>query len=170
SREGNQINGGNGSRMARRPLPASVIPDVPTAISPGERPALVLAGSRPPTMGYVAVGELRRPAPEPGQSPVSRCPVNAGGIPAEWVEVTAATPEQPTLILFPEVDSSLAAPLAIATGARVLQVGSRRRHERPTVDDGTTVWDWLLREGCDVTTTAFITSSAAWTRAGHVIR
>lgn len=86
----------------------------------------------------------------------SRWPVNAGGVPAEWVEVAAARIGQPTLVCFsgPLADAAqIATNLAIRTGARVLNVGSC------SIDDGVTAWAWLLREGCDTATTTFVGTS-----------
>ena len=105
---------------------------------------------------------------------VSCCSVDAHGVPAEWIEATAATDGQPTIVSFRDpgepADSaspapSLAAKLAIATGARVLEVGFRRP---AAVDDGIRTWLWLLGEGCDASTTAFIGFSHKGARACRV--
>ena len=100
---------------------------------------------------------------------VSRCPVDASGVPAVWVERVAASPGQPTLVHFaasPDAsgigsEARLVGALASATGARVLSVGRRPGPSRPgaEIDDGVATWAWLLGEGCDPTTTAFVTTA-----------
>ena len=111
---------------------------------------------------------------------VHRCPVDAGGVPAEWIEATAATAGQPTLVCFAGPDlprearvgtRPLAARLALATGARVLHVGCRvpSRPSRAVIEDVVAAWRWLLGEGCDVRTTAFIAPSADGARALDVL-
>ena len=98
--------------------------------------------------------------------PPSRSMVDAGGVPAEWIEVTAATVGQPTLVCFPGPESDgfdLATRLAMRTGARVLTVGGA------SVEDGVTAWRWLLHEGCDTATTSFVGTSAGSVLAFDVL-
>ena len=113
--------------------------------------------------------------------PVSRCAVDADGVSAEWVEATVAKSDQPTLVYFsplphcknyPAEARPVAADLAIATGARVLTVGfhvGRSRGDFSAVEDGLTVWRWLLGEGCDSHTTAFIAGPVKGARAVAVL-
>jgi len=99
--------------------------------------------------------------------PVSRCRVDAGGVPAEWGRGHGGNPSiQATLVCCRTGPGGhgrvgirpLTARLALATGARLLQVGCRftippvsgRRRGRGRA------WRWLLGEGCEVRTTAFI--------------
>ncbi|HYH49333.1 MAG TPA: hypothetical protein VEG38_07270 [Acidimicrobiia bacterium] len=98
--------------------------------------------------------------------PPSRCPVDADGVPAEWIEVTAATVRQPTLVCFPGPGSDgvdLATRLAANTGARVLTVSGA------SVEDGIAAWRWLLREGCDTRTTTFVGTPAGSVLAFDVL-
>lgn len=113
----------------------------------------------------------------PSSRQVSRCPVDAGGVPAEWIEAAVATDGQPTLVYFPGPGDAaaaaaalLAARLAISTGARVLVVGCRptSRSRRAVAEDGAAAWRWLLGEGCDLSTTAFVTSLGDDARAVDV--
>jgi hypothetical protein len=82
--------------------------------------------------------------------------VDAYGVRAEWVEAVAATPGQPTIVLFYDPSAShhervrmVAGELAVRTGARVLTV------ECMTAWDGLTAYAWLLGEGLDSETTSF---------------
>lgn len=96
----------------------------------------------------------------------SYCPVSAGGVAAEWVECCIATDGQPTLVLFLgtghgagalERGRSAATALALTTGGRVLVVACRPGSDsdhRAAVASGLTAYEWLLGEGCDLTTTA----------------
>jgi len=96
----------------------------------------------------------------------SPCPVNAGGVAAEWIEVVAATVGQPTLVCFPGPETDrmgLATGLALRTGARVLVVGGS------SVEDGMTAWTWLLHEGCDAERTTFVGTTAGSVRAFDVL-
>src|SRR4051812_28211255 len=105
-----------------------------------------------------------------------RCDVDAGGVAAEWIEATAASPGQATLVWFAEpardrhvgaASRHRAAHLAFATGARVLLVGgpAPRTPHRLAVEDGVAAWSWLLGEGCDSRVTAFVSSRAGCARA-----
>lgn len=96
----------------------------------------------------------------------SRWAVNAGGVPAEWIEVRAATVGQQTLVCFPgpEADGMrMATDLALRTGARVLVVPGS------SVADGVAAWAWLLGEGCDTASTAFVGTTAGSVRAFDVL-
>ena len=115
-------------------------------------------------------------------APVSHCRVDASGVPAEWVEATVATAGQPTLVYFHghgsgrdalTVGRRLAANLALATGARVFSVGCRLAREQSqaaAIEDGVAAYVWLLGEGCDLDTTAFISDFSSGARAVGVLR
>lgn len=86
--------------------------------------------------------------------------VDADGVRAEWVEAVAATPDQPTIILFYDPSARntervrlVAGKLAISTGARVLTV------ECTTAEEGVRAYAWVLGEGLDPDTTSFIGES-----------
>lgn len=112
--------------------------------------------------------ELARQARRRQRVRVTHWCVDAGGVPAEWDEVTAATSGQPTLIYFyvlgdgkcsRQRNRQLAATLALSTGARVLSVGCRVTIEDPlstAIEDAVNAYRWLLGEGCELDTTAFI--------------
>jgi len=108
------------------------------------------------------------PATIPTTSPsvgVSPCPVNANGVPAEWVECTVATESQTTIVYLVGAADGLesarrsAEDLAIATGARVLTVacsGSSDGSFDKAVMAGLVAWTWLLTEGCAPDRTTFV--------------
>ena len=92
--------------------------------------------------------------------------VEAGGAPAKWIEATVATSNQSTALCFvgdrPGTVSwrlalASAAQLAVATGARVLVVGTLHApvQRLECLQDGLAAYRWLLGEGVDLTTTAF---------------
>ena len=105
-------------------------------------------------------------ARSPGFS-VSYCQVDAAGVPAEWVEATAAREGQPTIVYFLSAsccvgaldDSRLSAgELARATGARVLTVACLPEGEgidAAAVERGIAAYAWLIGEGCNLDLTAF---------------
>lgn len=106
--------------------------------------------------------------------------VDADGVPAEWVEVTTATPDQWTFVCFcggPDPSSAIeggwaaAAEIALATGARVLVVGCRStsRGVSSAVEDGLSAYRWLLGEGCETALTAFVTLAEIDTVAPAVL-
>ena len=116
-----------------------------------------------------------------GAGPRARrpCSVDAGGVPAQWVETTVATPGQATFVMFVAdfdeviVCRQLAWSLATTIGARVFVVGCRTSPshcERDMVDDGVTAYAWLLNEGLDLATTTFVTSSVEATLARAVLQ
>lgn len=78
----------------------------------------------------------------------------------------AARVGQLTLLCFPGPDTEavgIATGLALRTGARVLNLGSC------SVDEGVTAWAWLLHEGCDTATTAFVGTTGGSVRAFDVL-
>ena len=94
---------------------------------------------------------------------VSHSPIDAGGVTAEWVEATAATVGQPTIIFFTSAldaeTHGLTGDLAVTTGARVLAVACRHETNGSLAmagEQGAAAYAWLLNEGLDLTTTAFI--------------
>jgi hypothetical protein len=96
----------------------------------------------------------------------SRVPVDAGGVPAEWVEVAPACPGQQTLVCFPGPESdgaAIATMLALRSSARVLLVPGL------SVEGGVMAWAWLLHEGCDTATTGFVGTTAGSVRAFDVL-
>jgi hypothetical protein len=110
---------------------------------------------------------------------VTVCPVDAGGVAAEWVEATVATPGQTTFVCFAGADSgdgALAAnrwwaeELAASTGARVLSVGCRSESSRPylAVEDALTAWTWLLGEGVALSNATFFDGAGVEDLAGAV--
>lgn len=128
------------------------------------------AAARPVKMAFVSAlpGNRYGRLLERSTPSVSYCRVDAAGVPAEWVEVTTATPDQMTVLYFrvgpapsTAVDAArpVAAELAKATGGRVLSVGCRGESLPPSssaVDDGLAAFAWLLGEGCDPALTVFV--------------
>lgn len=112
---------------------------------------------------------------------VSICRVDAGGIPAEWVESTVATAGQATFVHFSEGGSGdeglriargTVRALTLATGARVFSVGCRlgpAHRQEAAVEDGLTAYAWLLEEGLDLQTSAFIAGETPRSVAGGVL-
>jgi phosphinothricin tripeptide acetyl hydrolase len=99
-------------------------------------------------------------------------PVDAGGVPAEWVEPDGAGPGAPVVLYLHgggyfmgslNTIRPLAANLAVAARARVLTVGYRLAPEHPfpaAVDDAVAAWRWLLDGGVDPAAVAFGGDSA----------
>src|SRR5262249_38606865 len=97
--------------------------------------------------------ELTSGAPLPDG--VRATPVDAGGVPAEWVGAPGATDAAPLLYLHGggytigslRTHRALVGRLAAATGARALSVDYRLGPEHPfpaAVDDAVTAYRWLL--------------------------
>ena len=103
---------------------------------------------------------------------VTHCGVNAGGIPAEWVEADVATEGQFTLIYLIaggpeslEKGRRTSAAVAAATGARVLTIACSSPETgmdggHSAVQRGVAAYAWLLGEGCDLDRTAVTDDSA----------
>jgi monoterpene epsilon-lactone hydrolase len=100
--------------------------------------------------------ELTATAPTPEGVRVT--PVDAGGVPAEWVEPTEASPRGTILYLHGggytigsvRTHRGLVSRLALATGARGLTLDYRLGPEHPfpgAVDDATAAYRWLVRGG-----------------------
>ena len=94
----------------------------------------------------------------PVASDVALEPVDAGGVPAQWVTAPGATPER--IILYLHGDGyvvgsvrshcELASRLSTAAAARVLLIGYRLAPEHPhpaAVEDATAAYRWLLARG-----------------------
>lgn len=133
------------------------------------------------TFGLIAVEPPTSAHPGLCPPPVSRYPVDAAGVAVEWIEAEPATPGQATLVCFAGPHRNgvglaairpLATRLAIATEARVLSVGCRPLAGpcRASVESGVAAWVWLLGEGCDLSTTAFVSTPAGRARAVDVLR
>jgi monoterpene epsilon-lactone hydrolase len=94
----------------------------------------------------------------PVSSDVALEPVDAGGVPAEWVSAPGATPERIILYLHGggyvvgsiRSHCELAARLSTAAAARALLIGYRLAPEHPhpaAVEDATAAYRWLLTRG-----------------------
>lgn len=93
-------------------------------------------------------------------SPDAKCtPVEAGGVPAEWVDVPGAEPRRTVLYLHGggyvigsiRTHRDLAQRIARAARARVLLIDYRLAPEHPhpaAVDDATAAYRWMLSQGC----------------------
>lgn len=98
--------------------------------------------------------------------------VDAGGVPAEWVDPPGVDAAAPTLLYFHgggygmgslSTIRALVSQLAVATSARVLSVGYRLAPEHPwpaAVDDAVAAFGWLLRFGVEPSGVAFGGDSA----------
>ena len=102
--------------------------------------------------------ELTRSAPLPDGTRATA--VEAGGVPAEWVEAPGSTDRATLLYLHGggytigsvRTHRALVARLATATGARALTVDYRLGPEHPfpsAVDDALAAYRWLVRGGAD---------------------
>lgn len=96
---------------------------------------------------------------------VSRCAVRAAGVPVEWIEATAASIGQLTLIYLHRCGhwasshwtaGSVAGTLAAATRGRVLMVCCDGQSKTSAVDDGVAAYRWLLGEGVNLNATALL--------------
>ena len=98
--------------------------------------------------------------------------VDAGGVPAEWVDPPDVGADAPTLLYFHgggygmgslNTIRALVSQLAVATAARVMSVGYRLAPEHPwpaAVDDAVAAFDWLLQSGVEPSRMAFGGDSA----------
>ena len=98
--------------------------------------------------------------------------VDAGGVPAEWVDPPGVAVGAPTLLYFHgggygmgslNTIRALVSQLAAATDARVLSVDYRLAPEHPwpaAVDDAVAAFGWLLQSGVEPSTVAFGGDSA----------
>jgi len=128
-----------------------------------------VAGIDPGSDGCDAPCAARDESTGPGHASLSphitSCRLRAGGSVAEWIECTAASEEQATIVHFVggdvhalECARPVAARWAILTGARVLLVACRHRQEEDhatAVERGAAAYTWLVREGCDADNTMF---------------
>lgn len=98
-------------------------------------------------------------------------PVDAGGVPAEWLEPVSGPADRSVLYFHGggfvlgslTTIRPMAANLAVATGRRVLTVGYRLAPEHPcpaAIEDAVRAWVWLVEQGVDTATVAFGGDSA----------
>lgn len=98
--------------------------------------------------------------------------VDAGGVPAEWVDPPGVAAAAPTLLYFHgggygmgslNTIRALVSQLAVATSARVLSVGYRLAPEHPwpaAIDDAVAAYGSLLQSGVEPSSVAFGGDSA----------
>ena len=96
-----------------------------------------------------------------GGAPDAKCePVDAGGVPAEWVAAPGIDAERAVLYLHGggyaigslNTHRRLAYDISAAAGARVLVIDYRLAPEHPfpaAVDDAAAAWRWMLAQGLD---------------------
>lgn len=89
---------------------------------------------------------------------VERVALEVAGTPVEWVEACFATIGQPTIIYMARSQghSAFADALAVSTWARVLCIDLSARLRGRPVEQCLRVYAWLLDEGVDLDTTAFV--------------
>ncbi len=123
---------------------------------------VTLLRSRPapekPDVGEARAG-FEKMAQVLGGAPDAQCEkVDAGGVPAEWVAAPGHDTQRAVLYLHGggyaigsiNTHRRLAYDISAASGARVLVIDYRLAPEHPfpaAVDDATTAWRWLLRQG-----------------------
>jgi acetyl esterase/lipase len=122
---------------------------------------IIRSNKRPP--GDHPVEKLRagmeKTSLPPGDD-VTAVPVDAGGVPAEWVETPGADPSRVVLYLHgggfvmgsPLTHRKLAGDISRASGARVLLLDYRLAPEHPSpaaTDDGVLAYRWLLEQGIE---------------------
>lgn len=107
-----------------------------------------------------------------GGAPDARCePVDAGGVPAEWVAAPGVDPARAALLLHGggyaigsiATHRRLAYDLSAASGARVLVIDYRLAPEHPfpaALDDAVLAWRWLLQAGFAPNRLAIVGDSA----------
>jgi acetyl esterase/lipase len=120
---------------------------------------IIRSNKRPP--GDHPVEKLRagmeKTSLPPGED-VTATPIDAGGVPAEWVETPGADAGKVVLYLHgggfvmgsPVTHRKLAGDVSRASGARVLLLDYRLAPEHPTpaaTDDGVQAYRWLLEQG-----------------------
>lgn len=107
-----------------------------------------------------------------GGAPDARCePVDAGGVPAEWVAAPGVDAERAVLYLHGggyaigslNTHRRLAYDISAASSARVLVIDYRLAPEHPfpaAVDDAAAAWRWMLAQGLDPSRIAIAGDSA----------
>jgi acetyl esterase/lipase len=132
--------------------------------SPELKVIIDLIKSRPPLDG-LSVEDQRQGVEErsgllPLPAGVSCKPTSAGGVPAEWVTATEASQDAVVLYLHGggyvicslNTHRDLVARIALASGARVLNLDYRLAPEHPfpaAVEDATAAYRWLLAQNVD---------------------
>jgi len=125
---------------------------------------VTLLRSRPapekPDVGLSRAG-FEKMAAVLGGAPDAKCePVDAGGVPAEWVAAPGIDAERAVLYLHGggyaigslNTHRRLAYDISAASGARVLVIDYRLAPEHPfpaAVDDAAAAWRWMLAQGLD---------------------
>ncbi len=98
-------------------------------------------------------------------------PVDAGGVPGEWISVPESSPERTLLYLhgggycIGSIDThrGLVAEIARASGCRALAVDYRLAPEHPfpaALDDALAAWRYLLSQGCEPSRASIVGDSA----------
>lgn len=107
----------------------------------------------------------------PSPIPARHTPVDAGGVPALWIEAPGAAPDRVIVYLHgggyvfggPRSHGALAAQYSHAAQARVLFLDYRLAPEHPfpaALQDSLAAWRWLLAQGVDPARTALAGDSA----------
>ncbi len=116
------------------------------------------APATPPTFSEMRQGFELMAMMFPVAADITREPVSAGGVPAEWVSAPGTTPDGAVLYLHGggyvlgsiNTHRDLAARLSRAAGVRALVIDYRLAPEHPfpaAVDDATTAYRFLLDQG-----------------------
>ena len=114
--------------------------------------------AKPPTPEEMRAGFALMAAALPVPPEARSLRVDAGGVPAEWVEMPGSVPGRSILYLHggayvvgsPDTHRSLVARIAAATNARCLAINYRLAPEHPfpaAVDDAVAAYRWLLAQG-----------------------
>lgn len=117
-------------------------------------------GPEEPDVGLSRAG-FEKMAVVLGGAPDAKCePVDAGGVPAEWIAAPGIDAERAVLYLHGggyaigsiNTHRRLAYDISAASGARVLVIDYRLAPEHPfpaAVDDAAAAWRWMLAQGLD---------------------
>jgi monoterpene epsilon-lactone hydrolase len=116
--------------------------------------------TEPPTMQEMRAGFALMASMMPVPAEAKSAAVDAGGVPAEWIEMPGAVPGRTILYLHgggyvigsPATHRSLVARISAATRARCLAIDYRLAPEHPfpaAVDDAVAAYRWLLSQGVE---------------------
>jgi len=130
------------------------------------RPATEGATPQEGRAAFENVTQIFKPAPD-----VTRTPVNADGVPAEWISTPNASSEATVYYLHGggyaigsiNTHAELVSRISRASGARALSVDYRLAPENPFpagLDDAVTGYRWLLKQGVDPKTVVIAGDSA----------